>query len=61
MRPEWLCRVSHVVSDRTFLVLRVIVTSLHCVHHQMKDPEMETEDVRRTIFSVAAQYGLVQG
>ncbi|KAG0589469.1 hypothetical protein KC19_1G022500 [Ceratodon purpureus] len=28
---------------------------------EMKDPEMETEDVRRTIFSVAAQYGLVQG
>lgn len=27
---------------------------------EMKDPEMETEDVRRTIFSVAAQYGLVQ-
>jgi hypothetical protein len=28
---------------------------------EMKDPEVETEDVRRTIFSVAAQYGLVQG
>ena len=28
---------------------------------QMKDPKMETEDVRRTIFNVAAQYGLVQG
>jgi hypothetical protein len=28
---------------------------------EMKDPEMETEDVKRTIFTVAAQYGLAQG
>jgi hypothetical protein len=27
---------------------------------EMKDPKMETEDVRKTIFSAAAQYGLVQ-
>lgn len=39
----------------------LILITLQCVNPQMKDPEMETEDVRRTIFSVAAQYGLVQG